>query len=215
MACHNLDKPRPGTVRVCGRRRRASRADDPSPLVLCRQLFFSRCRLVSAVLRQRLLESLLCSWVWGHLPGVARERGEQMKRLILGFAVVVAIAVVPLASATARSGTLKVDKNCRGFTGGPGSFCTFFASNVAWAPVGTNIFYLQPGQNPTDVILDPPGPGNNKAFGSCDLPDGSTECARSPVGRGSSLTSMPRSLSPTRGDGLDFHWEGPYSFSPK
>src|SRR6187401_1244449 len=97
-----------------------------------------------------------------------------MKRLILGFAVVVtvAVAVAASASATPRSGTLKVDKECSHYTGGPGSDCTFYSSNVGWAPVGTNILYLQPGQNPTDVILDPPGPGSNKAFGSCDLPDG-------------------------------------------
>ena len=54
-----------------------------------------------------------------------------MKRLILGFALVVAVAIaVPLASATPRSGTLKVDKECSGYTGGPGSYCTFYASNV-------------------------------------------------------------------------------------
>jgi hypothetical protein len=37
---------------------------------------------------------------------------RQMKRLILGFAVVAAIAVAPLASASPRSGTLMVDKEC-------------------------------------------------------------------------------------------------------
>ena len=142
-----------------------------------------------------------------------------MKRLIWGFAVVVAlaVAVAPLASATPRSGTLKVDKNCRGYTGGPGSFCTFFASNVAWAPVGTNIFYLQPGQNPTDVILDPPGPGNNKAFGSCDLPDGFNGVCTFAGGTGK-FTHFHATITVTYTggpDGLDFDWEGPYSFSPK
>ena len=50
-----------------------------------------------------------------------------MKRLILAFAVAVAVAVAvaPLASATPRSGTLKVDKECSHYTGGPGSYCTF------------------------------------------------------------------------------------------
>lgn len=49
-----------------------------------------------------------------------------MKRLILGFAVAVAVAVAvaPTASATPRSGTLKVDKECSHYTGGPGSYCT-------------------------------------------------------------------------------------------
>jgi hypothetical protein len=138
-----------------------------------------------------------------------------MKRLILGFAVVVAVAVaVPLASATPRSGTLKVDKECSGFTGLPGSFCTFYASNVGWAPVDTNILYLQPDQNPTDVILDPPGPGNNKAFGSCDLPDGFNGVCTFTGGTGK-FTHFHATITVTYLGGLNFHWEGPYSFSPK
>ena len=48
-----------------------------------------------------------------------------------------------------------VDKECSGYSGLPGSFCTFYASNVDWAPAGTNIFYLQPATNSNDVILDP------------------------------------------------------------
>ena len=141
-----------------------------------------------------------------------------MKRLMFGFAVVVAlaVAVAPLASATPRSGTLKVDKNCRGYTGEPGSFCTFFASNVDWAPAGTNIFYLQPDTNSNDVILDPPGPGNNKAFGHCDLPDGLNGNCTFAGGTGK-FTHFQATITVTYTgglDGLDWHWEGPYSFSP-
>ena len=136
-----------------------------------------------------------------------------MKRLILGFAVVVAVAVVvPLASATPQSGTLKVDKECSGYTGLPGSYCTFYASNVGWAPVGTNILYLQPDQNPTDVILDPPGPGNNKAFGNCDLPDGLNGVCTFTGGTGK-FTHFHATITVTYLGGLNFHWEGPYSFS--
>jgi hypothetical protein len=168
------------------------------------------------VLRQRLLEALLRSWFWGRLPGVARERGEQMKRLILGFAVVVAVAVAvaPLASATPPSGTLEVDKECSHYTGEPGSFCTFYSSNVAWAPVDTNIFYLQPATNSNDVILDPPGPGNNKAFGHCDLPDGLNGACVFTGGTGK-FTHFHATITVTYLGGLNWHWEGPYSFSPR
>jgi hypothetical protein len=151
---------------------------------------------------------------WGHRPVWPRKGGEQMKRL-LGFAVVVAVAVAvaPLASATPRSGTLMVDKECSGYTGLPGSFCTFTSSNVGWAPRGTNIFYLQPETNSNDVVLDPPGPGNNKAFGHCDLPDGLNGACVFTGGTGK-FTHFHATLTVTYLGGLNFHWEGTYSFSP-
>ena len=141
-----------------------------------------------------------------------------MKRLILGFAVAVAlaVAVAPLASATPRSGTLKVDKECSHYTGGPGSYCTFYSSNVGWAPVGTNILYLQPESNSSDAILDPPGPGNNKAFGHCNLPDGLNGVCVFTGGTGK-FTHFHATITVTwLGDPnfLNYHWEGPYSFSP-
>ena len=142
-----------------------------------------------------------------------------MKKLILAFAVVaVTVAVAPLASATPRSGTLKVNKECAHYTGGPGSYCTFYSSNVDWAPVGTNIFYLQPESNSSDAILDPPGPGNNKAFGHCNLPDGYYGTCVFNGGTGkfthfhATLNSDWRGAND--GDGLNWHWEGSYSFSP-
>jgi hypothetical protein len=139
-----------------------------------------------------------------------------MKRLILGFAVVVAVAVAvaPLASATPRSGTLEVDKECSGYTRGPGSFCTFYASNVDWAPIGTNIFYLQPATNSNDVILDPPGPGNNKAFGHCYLPNGFNGACVFTGGTGK-FTHFHATITVTYTGSLNWHWEGPYSFSPQ
>ena len=143
-----------------------------------------------------------------------------MKRLILALAVAVAVAVAvaPLASATPRSGTLQVDKECSHYTGGPGSYCTIYHSNVAWAPVGTNLRYLQPESNSSDVILDPPGPGNNKAFGHCNLPDGYYGTCVFSGGTGK-FTHFHATLSSdwrgaNDGDGLNWHWEGSYSFSP-
>jgi hypothetical protein len=111
-----------------------------------------------------------------------------------------------------------VDKECSGYSGLPGSFCTFTSSNVDWAPAGTNIFYLQPATNSSDVILDPPGPGNNKAFGHCYLPDGLNGNCTFTGGTGQ-FTHFHATLTVTFlgfvGGVPNFHWEGPYSFSPQ
>ena len=145
--------------------------------------------------------------------------GRRVTRAILGFVVLVAlgVAVAPLASATPRNGALVVDKNCDNYSGGPGSYCTFYSSNVERAPAGTNIFYLQPDTNSNDVILDPPGPGNNKAFGHCDLPDGLNGACRFSGGTGKFTHFQARITVTYIGgpDGLDWHWEGTYSFSPQ
>jgi hypothetical protein len=103
-----------------------------------------------------------------------------------------------------------VDKECSHYTGGPGSYCTFYSSNVDWAPVGTNIFYLQPESNSSDAILDPPGPGNNKAFGHCNLPDGLNGACAFTGGTGK-FTHFRVTITVSYLGGLNFHWEGPYS----
>ncbi len=118
-----------------------------------------------------------------------------MKRVMLGVAVIVAVAVAvaPLASATPRSGTLRVDKECSGYTGLPGSYCTFTSSNVDWAPARTNIFYLQPDTNSkmSSSTRRVPVPTGRSAI-ALSL-TGSTATAHSPEEQGSSLTSRPRS----------------------
>ena len=82
-------------------------------------------------------------------------------------------AVSASLSASPRSGNLQVTKECSGYTGGAGSFCTITSSNVKAIEVDSRILYLQPDQLFTplgsDVVLDPPGPGNNTAFGHCAL----------------------------------------------
>ena len=79
----------------------------------------------------------------------------------------------PSLSASPRSGDLQVTKECSGYTGGAGSFCTITSSNVKAIEVGSRILYLQPDQlftpSGSDVVLDPPGAGNNTAFGNCSL----------------------------------------------
>ena len=117
-----------------------------------------------------------------------------MKRLILAFAVVaVVVAVAPLASATPRSGTLKADKNCDNYTGLPGSYCTFYSSNVDWAPVGTKSSISSQNRIPVMPSLTRRGPVTTRRSAIAISLTGTTELACSPVEQGSSLTSMPRS----------------------
>ena len=146
-----------------------------------------------------------------------------MKRLMLGFAVVfaVAVAVAPLASATSRSGDLVVTKECSGFvpTNNP-PYCTITSSNLGTIPDGSRIFYLDPNGlgTPTGgaVVLDPPGPGNNQAFGTCFLGGNPMHCEFS--GGTGKFTWFRASVvvtvtDPGTTDEL-WHWEGTYSFDP-
>jgi hypothetical protein len=58
------------------------------------------------------------------------------------------------------------------YHGHAGDTRTITSSNVKAIEVGTRIVYASHADFPllaTDVVLDPPGPGNNKAFGHCAL----------------------------------------------
>ena len=118
-------------------------------------------------------------------------------------------------SASPRSGELHVTKQCQGFTGGPGSFCTITSSNIKAIEVDTTILYLQPDQLGTplgsDVVLDTPGPGNNKAFGNCSLARG--VCTFS--GGTGKFTGFQASVVVTANSDFSvWYWEGTYSFNP-
>lgn len=80
-------------------------------------------------------------------------------------------SVAPSLSAAPRSGDFHVTKECSQFQ--TDSFCTILTSNVKAIEVGTRVVYLQPEQVGTpsgsDVVLYPPGPGNNTAFGHCSV----------------------------------------------
>ena len=113
-----------------------------------------------------------------------------------------------------RSGDVHVTKECSGYTGAAGSFCTITSSNVKGIEIGSKILYLQPDQLfsslGSDVILDPPGPGNNTAFGHCSLALG--RCAFS--GGTGKFTWFHASVAVSPLGGPDFAWNGTYNFSP-
>ena len=122
--------------------------------------------------------------------------------------VVVLVLVVGSSSALAgaaspRGGDLVVAKECSGFVPANNPpYCQITASSLRQIEVGSKIFYLDPDGLGTiaggAVVLDLPGPGNNKAFGTCFLAGIQTPCtASSRAGQGSSPGSTPASWLPS------------------
>ena len=149
-----------------------------------------------------------------HTRGV---RTGHMKA-VLATLFTAAILVAPSAIATAsgpRSGDLHATKNCLGFTGNAGSHCLITSSDLPQIEVDSRIEYLQPALLLTpagsDVVLDPPGPGNNLAFGNCSLAVG--RCTF--WGGTGKFTHFHASIVVSHLSGFDWAWDGTYSFSPK
>ena len=124
--------------------------------------------------------------------------------------------------AAPRSGELRVAKECSGYNGEAGSFCTITASNVQAIEVGSTILYLDPPAllTPagTDIVLDTPGPGNNKAFGHCalDPATGLGLCTFSGgTGKFTTFSATAHVTPPTMQDPVNWHWDGTYSFVPR
>jgi len=74
----------------------------------------------------------------------------------------------------ARSGELHVIKECSTWAGQAGDVCTITSSNLKEIEVGSRVVYAQAANFGTftldsDVVLDPPGHGNNTASGHCHL----------------------------------------------
>jgi hypothetical protein len=113
-------------------------------------------------------------------------------------------------SASARSGDIRVEKECSQFESG--AFCTITSSNVKAVEIGSKILYLQPAGVGTpagsDVVLDVPGPGNNKAYGNCSLAVG--VCTFS--GGTGKFTHFSASVDVSYLGGVNWGWAGTYSF---
>lgn len=127
------------------------------------------------------------------------------------------LGVTP-AFAAPRKGHLLVTKNCADYDGTAGSFCTITSSNVAEIAVGSKVFYDQAANTPagmldSNVVLAV-SPGN-WAVGRCTLELATYRgvCTFSD-GTGQLAGFQARvDVSPT--GGLDFLWDGTYSFSLK
>ena len=128
-------------------------------------------------------------------------------------------AVAPSLSASPRTGDLYVTKECSQNAGLVGQFCTITSSNVDAIEVGSRVIYLTargPAGLDSDVILEPPGPGNNRAFGHCTLIAPVRLCTFSGgTGKFTHFQATAAVSLPLGGPGRpNFSWTGTYSFSP-
>jgi hypothetical protein len=89
-----------------------------------------------------------------------------------------AVSSLAATASFPRSGALHVTKKCppETYVGQAGGFCTITSSNLDAIEVGSKIVYARaadflssPPSLDSDVVLDPPGPGDNVAFGHCHL----------------------------------------------
>jgi hypothetical protein len=138
----------------------------------------------------------------------------RVRMLVAPLAAAVLVLASTATASASRSGDLHATKNCEGFTGNAGSYCLITSSNLRQIEVGSKITYLQPPLllTPTgsDVVLDPPGPGNNVAFGNCSLAVG--RCTF--WGGTGEFTHFQASIVVSYLSGFDWAWDGTYSFSP-
>ena len=124
-------------------------------------------------------------------------------------------------SASPRGGDLHVTKECSEYTGLAGAFCTITSSNIKAIETGSKVFYAQAAgvaSLDSDVVLDTPGPGNNKAFGHCalDLATGLGLCTFSGgTGKFTGFSATAHVSPPTIQDTVNWYWDGTYSFNPR
>ena len=120
-----------------------------------------------------------------------------------------------------RSGELHVTKNCLQYTRLAGGFCTITSSNIEQIEVGSKVVYTVasgPAILDSDVTLDPPGPGNNAAFGHVVLALVAGQGTVTFSGGTGKFTHFSGSVVVTRvGAPADrnWAWDGTYSFDPR
>lgn len=142
--------------------------------------------------------------------------------LVAGFVALtlsLSTGAASVSASSAKKGDLHVTKECSEYTGAAGSFCTITSSNLAAIEVGSKVFYHQaagisPGLLDSDVLLDA-GTGN-RAVGHCtlDFATGLGLCTFSDgTGQFTGFHARVDVSPPT--DGVNWHWDGTYSFSPE
>ena len=124
-------------------------------------------------------------------------------------------ALSGVALSSVRSGALNIRKECSTYTGHAGEICTITSSNLKAIEVGSTIHYetdAVDGLLDTDVILDPPGPGNNVAFGHCTLSLVTGVGACSFSGGTGKFTRFQANVDVSPLGWPDFAWDGTYSY---
>ena len=169
---------------------------------------------------KRVVLAGVCAWVLAAAGCAEGPTGPSATAVMSGVAATASGAAASPVSP--RSGALQVTKTCGSYAGQAGDSCTIVSSNVDAIEAGTTIVYAQAADFSTltldsDVVLDPPGPGNNLAFGHCrvNLATGAGLCTfsggtgRFTHFRGSANVSQPSSAAPV------YAWDGTYSFGPR
>ena len=161
---------------------------------------------------KRIVRGCLCAGVMSAIGCSGSPTSPGSSPVVSGLAI----------ASSPRSGELHVTKSCVGtYNLQAGDFCTITSSNVAAIEDGSKVIYAS-AANPatltldTDVVLDAPGPGNNKAFGHCalNLVTGVGLCTFSGgTGKFTSFSASARISPPA--DGVNWHWDGTYSFIPR
>ena len=115
----------------------------------------------------------------------------------------------------ARSGNLAILKECSQYDGTNGTFCTIASSNVRAIEAGSRVVYATVdgfGDVDSDVTLDLPGPGNNRAFGHCTLNADVQRCEF--TGGTGKFQHFTARIDVTYVGGVEYEWNGTYAFSP-
>jgi hypothetical protein len=121
------------------------------------------------------------------------------------------------AAAGVRSGDLNATKECSMFHRRAGEFCTITSSNLKEIPMGTRVYYLSDAgatSLDSDVILDPPGPGNNVAYGHVFLDFSTLTGTVTFTGGTGKFSNFNGSVIVTHLAGVNWAWNGTYSYSP-
>ncbi len=146
---------------------------------------------------------------------------QPFRRLIVvGATIALLAALVPSVSAASpRSGDLHVTKECSEYTHLAGGFCTITSSNLAAIPVGSKVIYVQDLHGlvlETDIVLDPPGPGNNMAFGHVHLDLVAKVGVATFTGGTGKFTwfNATVAVTPNPAEAFGWSWDGSYAFSP-
>lgn len=134
--------------------------------------------------------------------------------LVAGF-VAMTLGAASASASSIGHGKLHVTKDCSGYTGQAGSFCTITSSNVPAIAVGSKVFYFQPlvastGLLDSNIVLDA---GNgNRAVGRCTL-DLVTNLALCTFSDGTGEFSGFHARVDGSGDFANYHWDGTYNFN--
>jgi|KBSMisStaDraftv2_1062788.scaffolds.fasta_scaffold35190_2 hypothetical protein len=124
----------------------------------------------------------------------------------------------PTAEHSRRGGTFHVEKECSQYTRLAGGFCTITSSTLEAIKPGTRVVYASAAVPPvldTDILLDPPGPSENTAFGHVVLNLTTLQGVVTISGGTGKFTWLHASAVVSHLTGPNFAWDGTYSFSDR